>query len=345
MKRIRIVTMAAVLALLASACSGYDTGANAAATLVGSGTLPPVRTIDIAPTAAATASPTAGITVEIQTAAAQTKTVTPADNATGEPESQPAFAAAKPAAAPQPTAAELNAEAIKFMVKANKYYNSHGFSTNRYKYTAAELKMLAIVIHLEARGESFKAKIAVANVVMNRVLSPGYPGKTIKEVVTRPNQFCYNASVKPTAECVRAAREVLDHEAWAVPQNIYFFRCTKSKSNWGRHTYWGHIGTTAFYSDSYAGRSNSSAIPASLFERTYKWPQYGCKPAARVRKIQVMLNGLGYKVTADGYFGMDTHKAVVKFQTDNKLTADGIAGQATIRTLIKKYGLAKYRKL
>lgn len=251
-----------------------------------------------------------------------------------------AAAMAAPAAA-----VNVNTLVPDFMLKADTYYNKTGFSSNHYEFTEKELNMLAIVIHLEVRGESYQAKLAVGNVIMNRVLSRGYPGETIEEVVTRPNQFCYNPNTKPNAECKKAAWDVLHYETWVIPQNTYFFRATKSKANWGRHEYWKHIGATAFYQDVYAGRSNVDTVPPALFKRTYKWPQYGCKPSARVRNMQIMLRNLGYSVTTDGWFGEGTKEALIKFQKSRGLTADGIAGPATLRSLINKYGVSKYVKL
>ena len=234
----------------------------------------------------------------------------------------------------------------KFEVKAQKYYDSYGFSSNRYEYTQADVMMLAIVIHMEARGEPYQCKLAIGNVVMNRVLSPGYPGATVKEVVTCPYQFCYRASVRPSADCLRAARDVLEREVWVVPQNTYFFKSYRNKSNWGSHAFWARIGNTAFYRDSrYKGRCNGAAIPQQLYQRTYKWPQYGCKPGARVRKVQAMLRGLGYDTDVDGRFGKETGNALIRFQKDNGMTQDGIAGPATLRALILKYGKNKYLKL
>jgi hypothetical protein len=235
-----------------------------------------------------------------------------------------------------------------FQVKASKYYNQMGFSTNHYNYTQEELMMLAIVIHLEVRGSSMKSKLAVGNVVMNRVLSPGYPGKTIKEVVTRKNQFCYKPDTKPNSDCIKAARDVLDREVWVVPQNTYFFRATKSTGNWGTHKYWARIDSTVFYTeDKYAGRYKGKEIPPSLYHRTYKWPQYGCTPSKQVRKLQTMLRALGYnkKLATDGYFGPETKAAVLAFQKANGLVQDGIAGPKTLTKLISKYGTSKYLAL
>ncbi len=351
MKRILSATIAIFVVCCVSACTGVK-DAQAVATLPTDGLTDPATAAmtEVPAFLSLSPSPAVAVTAPVATATQdiiilpKTSVSEKATVAASKAASTASVPAAAMAAAAPDVSALINAEAQKYAVKAAKYYG--GFSSNHYKFTAAELKMLAIVIHMEARGEPYKAKLAVGNVVMNRVLASGYPGSTIKAVVTRPNQFCYRASVTPTAECMKAARDVLENEVWVVPQNTYFFRCTGSKANWGRHKYWGHIDSTAFYQDNaYAGRSNTNAIPAKLFDRVYQWPQYGCKPAARVRKVQAMLNGLGYKVTADGWFGLETRQALISFQKAHGLAADGVAGPATLRRLIAKYGWSRYLKL
>ncbi|MEZ5216432.1 MAG: peptidoglycan-binding domain-containing protein [Ilumatobacteraceae bacterium] len=49
-----------------------------------------------------------------------------------------------------------------------------------------------------------------------------------------------------------------------------------------------------------------------------------------VRSLQEALASQGYRVTIDGYFGLQTELAVKSFQRDNFLTADGLAGPETI---------------
>jgi len=223
-----------------------------------------------------------------------------------------------------------------FQVKADKYYDDMGFSSDHYAYTESELTMLATVIHMEVRGESYTAMLAVGDVVMNRVLSPGYPGNTIAEVVTRPNQFCYNPAIKPAAECIRAAKDVLDREVWVIPQDVYFFKVSSSSANWGRHVFFTHIGVTAFYEDNYSGRSGGNSLPAALYNRIYEWPRYGCEPGLRVIRVQTMLNSLGYKVQADGFFDTGTRDALSRFQAREGLAPSGIADPATLERMISK---------
>jgi spore germination cell wall hydrolase CwlJ-like protein len=231
-----------------------------------------------------------------------------------------------------------------FEVKADKYYNDFGYSSNTYNYTDNDIYTLAQLIYLEARGESYKGKLAVANVVMNRVLSRGYPGDTIKSVVSARNQFAYSSSVKPDSSCKRAARDVLAFEKWVIPQNVYFFKVSKSKDNWGSFKFYTKIGGHAFYEYNYYGRFRGDTIPPQLFQRIYRWPQFGCKPAPRVNKIQRMMRAFGYKIKADGYFGSDMKKAVQDFQKKQGLEADGVCGPGTIKAMIKRYGVDKFVK-
>lgn len=52
-----------------------------------------------------------------------------------------------------------------------------------------------------------------------------------------------------------------------------------------------------------------------------------------VRRLQELLNARGAELTADGIFGVMTRDAVVRFQTDNGLDADGIVGPLTWEAL------------
>jgi hypothetical protein len=251
-----------------------------------------------------------------------------------------------PTAVPTPTPIPVNLdEWVNFyMVEADLYYNEVGYSTNRYEYDEDDMYMLAQLIHGEARGESTTGKIAVGNVVMNRVLSRGYPGNTIREVITASGQFTgYSSSIKPSSACKIAARQILERETWVIPQNVYFFHSNRPEGeDWGSHAFYKKIGGHCFYTHNYRGRNRNGQIPPALFERTYKWPQYGCKPEDRVHRLQYMLNKLGYDVKADSYFGKTSEEALMEFQKKYGLKADGIAGPSTIKRLIKEFGVDKY---
>lgn len=94
-------------------------------------------------------------------------------------------------------------------------------------YNSTDLYWLARIISAEARGEPLVGKIAVGNVVLNRVKSKEFPN-TVKEVVfDRKNgvQFApvLDGSVyaDPTPESVTAAKLCL--EGYTVSEDILYF--------------------------------------------------------------------------------------------------------------------------
>ncbi len=76
----------------------------------------------------------------------------------------------------------------------------------------AEIIMLARIIHGEARGESFRGKVAVGAVIINRIKSRKFPN-TIREVVLQKGQFSSlmdgQANYYPGPEEIEAARAAL----------------------------------------------------------------------------------------------------------------------------------------
>lgn len=55
-------------------------------------------------------------------------------------------------------------------------------------YSTEELKLLACLVHAEAGSQSYEGKLAVANIVLNRMKSSKYPD-TMKAVIYQPGQF------------------------------------------------------------------------------------------------------------------------------------------------------------
>ena len=90
-------------------------------------------------------------------------------------------------------------------------------------YTDEEFEMLCYVLQGEVGNCSEASKIAVANVVINRVKSPNF-GSSIKEVLTAPNQFTaiygyYDGSKVPsqnTRDCALRALNGEDNSNGAV---------------------------------------------------------------------------------------------------------------------------------
>src|SRR5690606_23546038 len=82
--------------------------------------------------------------------------------------------------------------------------------SNTYTENYEDLYLLAQIIHAEAKGESYEGKLAVGNVIHNRVKSKQFPN-SIRGVIFQKGQFqpVMNGSIynEPSKESIRAARE------------------------------------------------------------------------------------------------------------------------------------------
>ena len=87
-------------------------------------------------------------------------------------------------------------------------------------------------------------------------------------------------------------------------------------------------------SSSNSGSDNSSSSSDSTSGQDYAEGtlSYGSS-GTEVKKMQQALKALGYNVCADGFYGALTQMAVTQFQKRNGLTADGVAGSATLKLL------------
>ena len=83
-------------------------------------------------------------------------------------------------------------------------------------------------------------------------------------------------------------------------------------------------GSSSGTSDSSSGSSGQTYAEGTL--------SYG-STGTEVKKMQQALKALGYNVSADGSYGALTQMAVTQFQKRNGLTADGVAGSATLKLL------------
>lgn len=91
---------------------------------------------------------------------------------------------------------------------------------------AADLALLAKLVQVEAGNEPYEGKLAVANVVLNRVHSSSFPN-TVKGVIYAPHQFPPAGNgllAKATAskDSIKAAKAALSGEN-NVPGAVYFF--------------------------------------------------------------------------------------------------------------------------
>lgn len=129
-----------------------------------------------------------------------------------------------------------------------------------YLYTNVELKYLTCIIQAEAGNQSYKGKVAVGNVVLNRVTSDKY-ANSIKGVIYQKGQFepttngsfaaklrNYSRMDANTRACQKAAKAALAGENY-VGDKLYFrvysdsFASTLDRSKWqkiGAHIFFNY---------------------------------------------------------------------------------------------------------
>lgn len=101
-------------------------------------------------------------------------------------------------------------------------------------YNAEDLYWLSHIIYAEAGNQPLEGKIAVGNVVLNRVASSQFPN-SVKSVVYQSGQFTPVANgtiyLEPNAESVKAAKLCLDG-ANTVGNALFFINPKTSRSSW-----------------------------------------------------------------------------------------------------------------
>jgi peptidoglycan hydrolase-like protein with peptidoglycan-binding domain len=81
-------------------------------------------------------------------------------------------------------------------------------------------------------------------------------------------------------------------------------------------------------------RSSNRVSPSSALVRLVEQKPLRAGDAGdAVRTLQTALNGAGFQLPPDGFFGEKTRAAVVAFQSKSGLSADGVVGPATARLL------------
>ena len=120
-------------------------------------------------------------------------------------------------------------------------------AASKKSYTANDLKYLTSIVYCEAGNQSYKGKLAVANVVLNRVSSKKFPN-TIKAVIQQKGQFspyrsgslakalkiydggkASSAVKKQMSACKKAAKDALNGKR-AIGKSYLFFSGYRTKS-------------------------------------------------------------------------------------------------------------------
>lgn len=125
-----------------------------------------------------------------------------------------------------------------YRIESNKFVSNDKEDKSEPKevinITNDELYLLSKLVSSEARGESYEGQVAVAAVVINRVLDDRFPDN-IKEVIYQRNAFSVvnNGQIykDPTDSAYKAAREAL-YGSDPTSGAIYFWNPEISTCNW-----------------------------------------------------------------------------------------------------------------
>jgi spore germination cell wall hydrolase CwlJ-like protein len=120
-----------------------------------------------------------------------------------------------------------------------------------YNLSDDDIKLIASVVYGEAGNQSYEGKLAVANIILNR-LENGYWGSSVESVVYSPCQFCavegsmFSDAMAngPNADCMQAAEDAVS--GLNNVGNYLYFRTTEIAEYDSYSTYM-IIGDHVFY--------------------------------------------------------------------------------------------------
>ncbi|MGL4572132.1 MAG: cell wall hydrolase [Clostridium sp.] len=114
-------------------------------------------------------------------------------------------------------------------------FNQKGSSL---KITKADIDLMAKLVYCESRGEPFEGKIAVASVVLNRVMNPKFPN-TINDVIFQKNAFScvQNGKIvaQPNKSCYDAVYEAIRGKD-PTNEALFFYNPEIATCSWMKST-------------------------------------------------------------------------------------------------------------
>ena len=130
--------------------------------------------------------------------------------------------------------AQAKAEAeAKRIADAEKKKEVETSSTSQGSQPASSY-LLAQLVESEATGEPYAGKVAVAEVVLNRVKDGGFPN-SIEGVIYQPGQFQVvsngRINMKPTQESINASNEALAGSNYTYGA-LYFYNAAIATNRW-----------------------------------------------------------------------------------------------------------------
>lgn len=113
--------------------------------------------------------------------------------------------------------------------------NSQAKSTNSKTISSYEKDLLARLVRAEAQSEPYIGKVAVAEVVLNRVASNKFPD-SIKGVIYQKNQFSpvTNGSINRAAdsESIQAVEQAISNGNDVTNGSLYFYNPKVTNGSW-----------------------------------------------------------------------------------------------------------------
>lgn len=131
-----------------------------------------------------------------------------------------------------------------FNNKSKKYISNH------------DVFLISQVVYAESRGEPYEGKVAVASVILNRLMSPDFPN-TVEGVIKQKNAFsCIRngrINVRPNQECYNAVLDAIKGND-PTSKAVFFYNPKTSTCSWmknSRKTNIHHIGHHVFFAIKY----------------------------------------------------------------------------------------------
>lgn len=162
-----------------------------------------------------------------------------------EPETQKAIYTVKPVTITTGKAAEPITEVEEVAVEAKEVEAVSAQLDCYIDLTSNEKQMLASLLYLEARGESYECQKAIASVVINRFTTGNY--NSISDVIYEKNQFTPAKYVKELVyndEQIAAVEEICMNGP-SIPEYVTYFRAHRYHS-WGDLIAYKQIDSTYF---------------------------------------------------------------------------------------------------
>ncbi len=184
-------------------------------------------------------------------------------------------------------------------------------NTNSGAYSDEEVYLAAQLVHHEAHNQTYNGKVAVAEVVLNRVKSSLFPNN-IKDVIFQSGQFTNSrrlSNINPTDLELKIAYNVLNGSLRTLnDEDIMYFRNPKMTSgisaavdkNWGKLDYVTHIGDHAFYS-----QDEATLLAAAGSEND------GSEVSTGKKKFSIF-NMLPGSISISKFFGLNKNEKAVK---------------------------------